>query len=65
MYSGKKIQVDMDTIISFVIQSGSVSEGEAISVSHYVHSLIGGVQYRGVSMKKQSFFTNFPSPPYA
>jgi len=35
--SDKQIQVDMDTIVSFVIQSGQVLEGGEISVSNHVN----------------------------
>ena len=37
MLSVKQIQVGLDTIFSFVIQSGQVSEGRTISVSRYVN----------------------------
>ena len=36
MYLDKQIHVDVDTIVSFVIQSGQVSKGGGISVSHHV-----------------------------
>ena len=36
VYSDKQIHVDMDAIVTFVIQSGQVSEGEAISVSRHI-----------------------------
>jgi len=37
MCSDKQILVDVDTIVSFVIQSGQVSEGEEISVLCHVN----------------------------
>jgi len=37
MYPDKQIHVDMDTIVSFLIQSGKVSEGRAISMSCHVN----------------------------
>ena len=39
MYSDKQIHVDVDTIVSFDIKSGQVSEGGRISVSPHVNSL--------------------------
>jgi len=39
MYSDKQIHVDLNTIVSFVIQSGQVSVGGVISVSCHVHSV--------------------------
>jgi len=35
VFSDKQINVDMDKIVSFVIQSGQVSEGGVSSVSVY------------------------------
>ena len=35
--SDKQIHMDMDTIVSYVIQSGQVLEGGVISVSHHVN----------------------------
>ena len=40
MYLDKQIHVDVDTIVSFVIQSGQVSKGGGISVSRHVKYLI-------------------------
>ena len=37
MFSYKQIHVDLDTIVSFVIQSGHVSEDGVISVSCHVN----------------------------
>jgi len=37
MYPDKQIHVDMDTIVSFLIQSEQVSEGRAISMSRHVN----------------------------
>jgi len=37
VYSDKQIHVPMDTMVSFVIQGGQVSEGGAISVSRHVN----------------------------
>ena len=37
VYSDKQIQVDMDKIVSFVIQSCQVSEAGVILVSHHVN----------------------------
>jgi len=37
MYSDKQIHMDLDTIVSFVIQSGQVSKGREISVSHHLN----------------------------
>ena len=37
MYQDKQMHVDMDTIVSFVIQSGQVSESKANAVSHQVN----------------------------
>jgi len=36
MYSNNQLHMDMDTIVSFVIQSGQVWEGRAISLSRHV-----------------------------
>ena len=38
VYSDKQIPMDLDTIVSFVTQSGQVLEGGAISVSRHVNS---------------------------
>jgi len=40
VYSDKQIHVDMYTIVSFVIQSGQVSESGMIAMSLHVNSLI-------------------------
>jgi len=37
LFSDKQIHADVDTIVSFVIQSGQVSEGGAISVLCYIN----------------------------
>jgi len=37
MFSDKQIHIDMDTIVSFVIHSGQVSEGGVISVFRHVN----------------------------
>ena len=37
VFSDKQIPTDMYTIVSFVIQSGQVSEGGAISLSPHVN----------------------------
>ena len=37
MYSDKQMHVDMDTIVSFVIQSEQVPESKANAVSHQVN----------------------------
>jgi len=37
VFSYKQIHVDLDTIVSFVIQSGQVSEGRVISVLCHVN----------------------------
>ena len=39
VYSVKQIHVEVDTIVSFVIQSGQVSEGRGIFVSGHVNLL--------------------------
>ena len=39
MYSDKQIHVDVDTIVSFDIKSGQVSEGGTIFMSPHVNSL--------------------------
>ena len=36
-YSDQQIHVDIDTMVSFVIQSEQVSEDGAISVSHHIN----------------------------
>ena len=40
MDSDKQIHVDLDTIVSFVIQSWQVSEGGAIFLSHHVNATL-------------------------
>ena len=39
VYSDKQLPVDVDTIVSFVIQSGQVLEGGAICVSRHVRCI--------------------------
>ena len=40
VFSDKQIHVDLNTIVSFVTQSGQVSEDGAISVSRHVNYAI-------------------------
>ena len=48
--SDKQMHVDMDTTVSFVIQSGQVSEGKPISMSHQAVAYI-----KPISQGKQSW----------
>jgi len=54
MFSDKQIHMSMDTLVSFAIQSGQVSEGGAFSVSCHVNLV--SFKHLATTSFKNNFF---------